>query len=206
VKFAWLVFDFIFIVFIMNNPVESLEQKHATPNPLRSALQLSVAEPHRLLEQIPLMQRYASGVTSEEEYRAVTQTMLSFWASHAPATHHLPEMYPDFFQSYLDALRLDVGLDSPIELADTVDELAFYYVLLGSGLGAKVILRNNCDNGFSKSNLHYLAQNSTPLWKEFIQSHLAEVDPIRVGRVKKDSRRLFDTLLNKIQKITWEIL
>lgn len=201
-KFAWLVFVFILIVFIMNTPVDSLEQKHPTLNPLRSALQSSVAEPHRLLEEIPLMQRYASGVTSEEEYMAVTRAMLSFWANHAPATHHLPDTYPDFFRSYLDALRLDVGLGLPDNLAETVDELAFYYVLLGSGLGAKVILRNNCDNGFSKSNLHYLAQNSTPLWKEFIHSHLAEVNPLRVGRMKQDCRRLFDALLNKIQKIT----
>lgn len=190
----------------MNNPVDPLDPEHSTPNSLRAALQSSVAEPHQLLEQIPLMQRYASGVTAAEEYMAVTRAMLSFWAGHAPATHHLPETYRGFFESYLDALRLDVGLCSPAEQAETVDELAFYYVLLGSGLGAKVILRNNCDNDFSKNNLYYLAQNSTLLWKDFNQSHLADVSPMRAEYVKKDSRRLFDTLLNKLQKITWEIL
>ena len=199
-------FCFHFLAFIMNSPVDPLEPQHPGPHPLRAALRSSVAEPHQLLEQIPLMQRYANGVTSAEEYRAVTRTMLSFWVSHTPATQHLPEMYRGFFESYLDALRSDAGFCSPAKQAETVDELAFYYVLLGSGLGAKVILRNNCDNDFSKNNLYYLAQNSTPLWKDFNQSHLADVSPMRAEYVKKDSRRLFDTLLNKLQKITWEIL
>lgn len=190
----------------MNSPVKPLAQQCHVPTSLRTHLRSAVAEPHQLLEKIPLMQRYATGATSNEEYMAVTRIMLSFWAGHAPATHCLPETYRRFFQSYLEALRLDVGSHVPVEQVEVVDELAFYYVLLGSGLGAKVILQNNFGNDFSKSNLYCLAQNSTPLWKEFTQSHLAEVSSIRAERVMKDSRRLFDTLLDKIQKITWETL
>ena len=205
-KFAWFVLIFIFTAFIMNNSVDPLEQKSPAPNPLRAALRSSVAEPHQLLDQIPLMQRYASGATSAEEYMAVTRTMLSFWAGYAPATHHLPKTYRGFFESYLDALQLDVGACPPVTQVEAVEELAFYYVLLGSGMGAKVILRNNCGNDFSKSNLYHLAQNSTPLWKDFNHSYLPEVSFIGADRVMKDSRRMFDTLLSKIQKITWETL
>ena len=185
----------------MNSSVDHLKQIPPTSNPLRTALQSAVAEPHQLLEQIPLMQGYASGSASDKEYIAVTRAMLAFWGSRAPASHHLPEAYHEFFESYLEALRGDVGLHMPVESIETVDELAFYYVLLGSGLGAKVILRNNVDSGFSKRNLLHLAQHSTPLWKDFIHSHLVAVPQERAARVKKDSRILFDNLLNKIQKI-----
>ena len=164
--------------------------------PFREALKRSVAGPHTHLEKLPLMQRYASGDASLKEYIHVTRVMQLFWSSYKPAIHNLSIDYTQFLNNYLQALRDDV---EPVSLniqKKSVHEIAFYYVLLGSGLGAKVILKNNLGNDYPKKNLSYLAGNSAFFWKDFTQAHIASVPATDELLVLEESRMLFDDLLN----------
>ncbi len=172
-------------------------------NSLRQILKQSIALPHQSLENLEIMTAYSSGSVSFAQYIFVTKQLCGFWLSHHPATNHLPPQFNQFYSAYVAALLADVGEPMSESVRIPVNEIAFFYVLLGSGLGAQVILRRNQSNvlHLPLSNIEHLAQHSGPLWKSFLAEHLSIVPQNQYDFVVDDAHALFSTLYQYMNDI-----
>lgn len=168
---------------------------------LRQLLKQSIAESHQRLENLELMQQYSSGAASMDQYLQVTEHLLRFWTAHRPSTQLLPSDYHQFHHLYLQALQRDVDSHPSATEPKRVNEIAFFYVLLGSGLGANIICKHNLERSLPKQNLEHLAQNSGRLWPPFITKHLAAVPSSQHEKVVRDAQSLFTTLHHQIETI-----
>ena len=169
--------------------------------PIRQLLKTSIADGHERLENLPIMRAYSNGDASFEEYIKVTDALAQFWTLHVPATRKLPEDFYRFFSSYLEALQRDINRAVVPSSLKPTNEIAFFYVLLGSGLGAKIILKRNVKQTFPNENLLVLAQNSGQLWQKFNDEHLQSVSDDQSSEVIEASKQLFNHLFKQIYRI-----
>jgi len=167
----------------------------------RQLLKQSIAGPHKRLEDLAVMKVYSNGNASLDQYLAVTEGLYEFWINHQPRTDRLPNRFHQFYSRYLSALEQDVGERRTAHAKTPVNEIAFFYVLLGSGLGARVIRQRYQDNTLPQKNIDHLAQNSAPLWKTFIAEQLNTVPESEHGAITGEAHHLFTTLYNNIVTI-----
>lgn len=144
------------------------------------------------------MRAYSNGDGALPDYLAVLSGLHQFWATNRPASEQLPKHYHSFYHAYIGALREDTGQTYELEAITRRNEIAFFYVLIGSSLGARHILQRQSGDNLPRKNLRILAEEGGSLWKTFVGSYLSHVRPEQEQEVLKESEHMFDTLYRQI--------
>ena len=140
---------------------------------LRERLKSETARCHRELDSLPLLAKYASAKAQKEEYAQVIKGFLNFYKMVGPATKNLPRAFHDYLQVYIQALEadlsdLDLAAAFPPNRPKAVNEVAFFYLLLGSSLGASRIIRNYAASELPMRHLAISQEKGTKLWPRFL--------------------------------------
>ena len=160
---------------------------------LRNTLKTTIAPLHKLVEQNKTMKLYASGNSDLNSYQRCLRHIGSFWMKNVPMDGQLPLKYHSFYNEYLSNLTQDGSLKATsIEIKNKYQEYAFFYVFLGSGLGASIVIKNYKDTNLPFGHLHHLVENGATLWREFIPM-LNEVQVKDI--VLSDTVELFKNLI-----------
>lgn len=189
-----------------NRPVykSSLEDDEPTMPAFRDALRQHTSVPHQRLEALAEMQAYATGEASVIQYRDTVNKLYMFWSTNPPATQFLPPRYHAFRNAYLRALegdcgdRYSVGATASPATEIRRNELALFYVLIGSSLGAKQMLKWQQSIVLPRRHLLVLAELGSSLWREFLDQYLFNVLPGQEAEVLQDSQQIFEMLLHQI--------
>lgn len=144
------------------------------------------------------MLAYSQASASLPLYLATLRRLHYFWENNLPDDVSLPPEFHQFYQSYIAALRLDTGQPGFVNLPSRRNEIGFFYVLIGSSLGAKFILKKQGDNDIPRKSLEVLSTQGAALWKVFVDDHLAKVDPKYEHLVLQSSEQMFRDLYQNI--------
>ncbi len=172
----------------------------------RILLRQHVSSIHQCLEAVPEMKEYAAGDVSLMQYQSTVNKLSHFWSANPPATCNLARRYHDFRESYLHALQSDSGARvqsgsaDPSEPVTPRNEVALFYVLIGSSLGARHMLRQRAKTLLPQGHLQVLAEQGGALWREFTENYLARVPAAEESDVLNESRNIFESLYQRIRR------
>lgn len=170
----------------------------------RDKLRHHISPIHQRLEAVPEMKEYASGDASLMQYRSTVNKLSGFWSCNPPATRKLSRQFHDFRENYLKALQHDSGAEadsgrtcehSPI----LRNEVALFYVLIGSSLGARQMLKQQGAERFPRQHLQVLAEQGGNLWREFLADHLIATDAAEEAEILGESWNIFESLYQRIR-------
>ncbi|MCO4795598.1 MAG: hypothetical protein KC493_17905 [Bacteriovoracaceae bacterium] len=136
---------------------------------LRQTLKSAITNLHELVEQNQLMKLYASGKCEHHTYQYCLEHIGNFWVNHTPEEHLLPKKFSIFLKGYIESINQDCS--SFVRLSNQThvyNEYAFFYVFLGSCLGASFVIKNYNNSDLPKKHLDYLVTGGLELWREFI--------------------------------------
>ncbi|MGQ9427029.1 hypothetical protein ACXYTJ_15350 [Gilvimarinus sp. F26214L] len=149
------------------------------------------------------MRAYARGNLSRADYATILADLSRFWQQAEPKSRDLPDAYHQFLADYRAALRADsTAVPGDATLRLRFDEIAFFYLLLGSSHGARYMLQFPVDNSLPRQHLRLLARNGKELWNRFRQEALMNLDGARERRVMASARQMFDCLHHSIDTTT----
>lgn len=144
------------------------------------------------------MQAYAAGAATTGAPEWVIKALARFWHCSEPATALLPSRYHRVLRAYRAALRRDSGASNAAP-AQSFDEVAYFYLLLGSSHGARVMLAT-AGPSTDASHLRILSDRALPLWRPFVHEVLDGLDPARHAAVVRSARNMFSALHRDIDK------
>lgn len=141
------------------------------------------------------MRAYARGHLSRSEYRSILMALLMFWQQSEPQSRNLSEDYYTFLKQYRAALCADAVTELPDEsLRFRFDEIAFFYLLLGSSHGARFMLQRSDDESLPRQHLRLLADRGKHLWDKFLHENLAHVERTNERQIIISAQRMFECL------------
>lgn len=176
-------------------------RNHVTPGEtsLRQRLRLETRDAHVRLESHPRMRAYATGLTTAD-YPAVVRRLHTFWCETGPETRSLPPGYHGLLRHYRAALAADAGaVAAPAPPTQHFDEVAYFYLLLGSSHGARHMLTSARDAA-GRKHLVLLAADGPALWRHFVRQVLGAVPAERMDTVLTHGRLMFDALYDEIDQ------
>lgn len=140
----------------------------------REQLKTKTASAHHELDSLPELANYASGRASKTEYHHVLKSFLDFYLSFAPETSNFSNAFHDYRKNYILALRDDLKeiggeVPQPPQAPSKVEEVSYFYLLLGSSMGASRIVKNYGDSPLPTRHLQISQKEGIKLWPEFIQ-------------------------------------
>lgn len=162
----------------------------------RNSLKHYIEDDHSRLENHPKMTLYSSGTISEREFVEILTILSSFWHSACPDNNVLPQEYRSFLSEYRAALSVDIGCPAGVRhsFQKEYDEVAFFYLLLGSSHGARFMLKKLASTHLPISHIKILSERGPKLWKPFIDDHLETVNTDRRLLVRESAKRIFTDL------------
>lgn len=161
---------------------------------LRTHLKQSTLAAHERLENHPTMRAYAGGQLAPARYRQLLLALQEFWCAAQPASRELPGDYHDCLSEYRLALAADAGEQAPTRPARQFDEIAYFYLLLGSSHGARYMLNAAERRAGGQSHLHVLAEHGRRLWSPFVKTEIRRVDERRTAAVVQAAEAMFNAL------------
>ncbi len=139
------------------------------------------------------------------QYRSTVNKLSGFWTSNLPATRNLSCRYHDFRENYLKALLHDCGAEMGSRCTGAPqrpilrNEVALFYVLIGSSLGARRMLKQQGTAQYPRQHLQVLAEQGGSLWREFLADHLNTGDESEEVEILNESRNIFESLYQRIR-------
>lgn len=171
-------------------------------NAFRYKLKQHIAPLHDRLESLDRMRAYSGPDGDESGYLDVLRCLYRFWLINVPATSRLPSSFHQFYESYLSALALDLDLNPAGaghgSIRECRHEIAFFYVLLGSSLGARVLLQRRSTSQLPQQNLKVLATYGADLWKEFLSDHMVDIEATQEPEILQATEQMFHDLYRNI--------
>ncbi len=164
----------------------------------RYKLKQHITPLHERLESHERMRAYVRRDGAKSDYLAVLKRLYGFWSANVPAGR-LPAVFHQFHNRYLEALAEDIGrspersFDVPVKR----HEVAFFYVLLGSSLGARTLLKQGTRE-LPQKNLMVLADAGGSLWREFLLNHLINIETSQEPEILQSTEQMFHDLYRRI--------
>ena len=165
----------------------------------RNKLKQQIAPLHERLESHERMQVYVRRDGGLTDYLAVLRSLFGFWSANVPAGR-LPAAFHQFHDRYLGALAEDLELspEAPFDVPVERHEIAFFYVLLGSSLGARTLLQRHGCSELPQKNLMVLAETGGSLWREFLTNHLGKIEASQEPGILQSTEQMFHDLYRRI--------
>lgn len=168
----------------------------------RYRLKQHIAPLHSRLESHERLQAYARHDGSESDYLAVLHGLYGFWSHNVPATTRLPATFHRFYHAYLAAMADDLEYH-PVSADEGPvcayrHEIAFFYVLLGSSLGARMLLQRRRASQLPQQHLKILAESGGQHWKEFLTSHMVDIETEQEPEILETTEEMFRQLYRNI--------
>lgn len=168
----------------------------------RNKLKSFTRDSHVKLESQKDMLLYSSGNLSPEQYRNILAKMAHFWNVSSPKNSELSSRFHELLHDYRETLLADAGVELPLsgERQVRYEEVSFFYLLLGSSHGAKVMRARLKKTGLPITHLDLLAERGFALWPLFVESALESVPPESENLILNSSAAMFECLYSEMEK------
>lgn len=167
---------------------------------LRNSLKDSIKHVHSEVEDIQIMKDYSSGRISSSNYETLLHKMYELWSESSPQIDRLPGQFQQFLVNYLESIGSDCKVQPrPAKSKKTYNEFSFFYILLGSAMGASIIIKRYEGASLPHEHLVHLSKQARPLWATFLKKLDAESSGSDSDDIIRDSLNLFNDLKLKIQ-------
>lgn len=168
---------------------------------LRQKLKKETAPAHRALDEKEILQKYAQAACNKDEYLAVLRGFFTFYSARLPVSNNLGlQKYRSEYVAAIerDILKCGAKLPAPPPIRKE-SEISFFYLLLGSSMGAKVISGRYGQSFWPREHLEVAAQKGASLWKEFLKE-LEKVPENRHDEEVQRALRLFALLAKELPR------
>lgn len=167
---------------------------------LRALLKESIRQVHTEVEDLEVMKGYSSAELNFESYQNLLHRFYTFWTTLKPRFDSLPEEFKEFHDGYLNSISKDCSQNpSEIEKEVSVNEFSFFYILLGSAMGASVIIKNYKNKDVPHEHLVHLSQKARPLWSTLTTKLKENFSPFEKEDIIKDSIKTFEALKQELE-------